>query len=189
MTDYARMPLAEARADYLAHTTAAMPVGGLISWGTFAILLATVPAALPWWLALTVGAIPVPLALAIDKARGNMAAWSGGNDNPIAQLFFRTIALVTFLVPLVLGAYQASGNLDLLILGMAILSGVVWISHGWGADDPAGFTHFILRSIACYAAYMLAPEEWRGAAIAGAVALSYVQAIVMMKKPGKARAA
>lgn len=183
MTDYATMPLAEARADYLRHTTDAIPIGGLIAWSVFAGLLATVPQALPWWAVLSVGALPVPIALLIDKMRGNMAAWSGGNDNPIASLFFRTIALVGMLVPLIVGAYQQSGNLDLLILGMAILSGVVWIVHGWGADDPAGLIHFILRAVACYAAYMFAPEEWRGAAIAAVVALTYIQAILMMKKP------
>lgn len=186
MTDYSTMALADVRRDYLQHTTSAMPVGGLISWATFALLLLLVPDRLPWWAALTVGAIPVPLALIIDKARGNMQAWSGGNDNPISQLFFRSIALVAVLVPLVIAAYQQSGDLNLLILAMAILAGSVWVPHGWGADDPAGFRHFMLRAVLCYAAYMFAGEEIRGAAIAGVTALTYVYAIIAMKKPAKA---
>ncbi|WP_260484266.1 DUF7010 family protein [Sphingomicrobium flavum] len=186
MTDYAKMPLAEARRDYLEHSTAAMPVGGLISWGVFALLLLTMADRLPWWAALTVGAIPVPIALMIDKARGNMKAWSGGNDNPIAKLFFRSIALVGFMVPLVIAAYQQSGDLHLLILGMAILSGSVWVPHGWGADDPAGLRHFVLRALLCYAVYMMMDPPLRGAAIAGMTALTYVYAIIAMKKPASA---
>ena len=186
MTDYSTITLADARRDYLEHTTPSMPVGGLISWGIFSVLLLTMPDRLPWWAALTVGAIPVPIALMIDKARGNMKAWSGGNDNPIAQLFFRSIALVGFIVPLVIAAYQQSGNLDLIILGMAILSGSVWVPHGWGADDPAGFRHFVLRAVLCYAAYMFVDPPLRGATIAGVTALTYVYAIIAMKKPAAA---
>jgi hypothetical protein len=47
--------------------------------------------------------------------------------------------------------------------------------------------HFILRAVLCYAAYLFAPEPLKGAAIAGAAALTYVYAIWAMKKPGDAR--
>ena len=185
MTDYTTISLADARRDYLQHTTPMMPVGGMISWGVYAILLATMPNALPWWAALVVGAVPVPLAILFDKVRGTMAAWTGGNDNPIAALFFRSIMLVTFIVPIAMITFTLTENLDLLILTMAILSGSVWVAHGWATDDPAGFTHFVVRGVACYAAYFLVPEAMRGAAIAGIVSVTYVYAVVAMKKPDR----
>ncbi|GBQ93590.1 hypothetical protein [Asaia krungthepensis] len=52
-----------------------------------------------------------------------------------------------------------------------------------GADDPAGLVHFILRAVLCYTAYLLAPFGLRGATIAGAVTISYLYAIVKIKRP------
>ena len=90
-------------------------------------------------------------------------------------------------VSLITKNHLITRDLDLLILGLAILAGMVWVPHGWGADDPAGFIHFMLRALLCYAAYLLAPEPVRGAVIAGAAALTYVYAIIAMKKPALAR--
>ncbi len=99
----------------------------------------------------------------------------------------RFITVVGLLIPLVIIAAQATGELDILILGLAILAGLMWVPHGWGADDPAGFIHFVMRAVLCYAAYLIAPEAVRGAAIAGAAALTYVYAIAAMRKPASVR--
>jgi len=187
MTDYANMALAKARQDYLANTTTAMPIGGLIAWSALALGLFLIPDRLPYWAPFVAAAIPVPIALLIDKLRGTIHTWKQGNDNPITQLFMRSIWVVTLLTPLLIIAVQQSGDADLLVLGMGILAGVVWVPHGWGADDPAGLHHFVLRAALCYAAYLFAPEPVRGALIAAAVAVSYVYAIWAMKKPCSAR--
>ncbi len=99
----------------------------------------------------------------------------------------RFVTVVALLISFVIIAAQAAGNLDLLILGLAILAGMVWVPHGWGADDPAGFTHFVMRAILCYAAYLFVPHELRAAAIAGAAALTYVYAVAAMRKPSSVR--
>lgn len=67
----------------------------------------------------------------------------------------RFITVVGLLIPLVIIAARATGEIDLLMLGLAILAGVVWVPHGWGADDPAGFIHFVMRAVLCYAAYLI----------------------------------
>jgi hypothetical protein len=95
------------------------------------------------------------------------------------------IFVVALLIPFVIIAVNETGSFDLLVLGLAILAGMVWVPHGWGADDPAGLRHFILRAVLCYAAYLLVPEPLRGAAIAGAAALTYVYAIAAMRKPSE----
>lgn len=99
----------------------------------------------------------------------------------------RFVTVVALLIPFVILAAQAGHSLDLLILGLAILAGMVWVPHGWGADDPAGFIHFVMRAILCYAAYLFAPQEIRAAAIAGAAALTYVYAIAAMRQPSSVR--
>ncbi|QQV75940.1 hypothetical protein H5J25_10045 [Sphingomonas aliaeris] len=183
MRNYSTMPFADVRRDYLATSTTAMPAGGLIAWSILAVAAYAFGDALPYFAPFIAAAIPVPIAIAIDKFRGKLGLWREGNDNPIARLFMRFITVVGLLVPLVIIAARATGELDLLILGLAILSGVVWVPPGWGADDPAGFTHFVLRSVLCYAAYLIVPDDLRGAAIAGAAAVSYVYAIRAMRKP------
>jgi hypothetical protein len=187
MTDYSTISLAEARREYLATSTTAMPIGGLIAWAALAVAALVFEDRLPSYAPFVAAAAPVPIALLIDKARGELGFWKEGADNPITALFMRFITVVALIIPLVIIAAKAAGDLDLLILGLAILAGMIWVPHGWGADDPAGFRHFVLRAMLCYASYLLAPEPARGAAVAGAAALTYVYAIAAMKKPSSAR--
>ncbi|RJY09273.1 DUF7010 family protein [Aurantiacibacter aquimixticola] len=187
MTDYDRMPLAEARRDYLANSTAAMPIGGLIAWGALAIAYALVPDGLPSFLPYVAAAIPVPIALAIDALRGELHYWRQGQDNPVSQLFMRFITVVAMLIPLVIIAATALQDVAFLVLGLAIFAGLVWVPHGWGADDTAGFVHFVIRAAGCYAAYLLTPQPYTAAAVAGVAALTYVYAIIAMKKPASVR--
>ena len=185
--DYTTISLADARREYLATSTTAMPIGGFIAWGALAIAAYLLGDRLPSFAPFIAAAIPVPIALIIDKVRGELGVWSEGRHNPVTQLFMRFITVVALIIPFVIIAARAANDLDLLILGLAILAGMVWVPHGWGADDPAGFIHFVLRAILCYAAYLFAPEATRGAVIAGVAALTYVYAIVAMKKPSAVR--
>lgn len=141
---------------------------------------------LPSFAPFIAAAIPFPLALIIDKMRGAPGLQSDSRHNPVTQLFMRFIMVVGLLIPFVIIAARAADDLDILILGLAILAGMVWVPHGWGADDPAGFIHFVMRAVLCYGAYLFVPEGVRGAAIAGAAALTYVYAIVAMRKPSSA---
>ena len=187
MKDYSSISLAEARRDYLATSTTAMPIAGLIAWAALAVAAYLLGHRLPYFAPFVAAAIPFPLALIIDKLRGEPGIQAESRRNPVTQLFMRFITVVALLIPFVIIAASAAHDLDMLILGLAILAGMVWVPHGWGADDPAGFIHFIMRALLCYAAYVFAPEPLRGAAIAGVAALTYVYAIIAMKKPASAR--
>lgn len=187
MPDYSQISLAEARRDYLATSTTAMPMGGLIAWAALAVAAYLLGDRMPSFFPFVAAILPVPLALAIDKARGQAGIWREGQENPISHLFMRFITVVALLIPFAIIAANAAGDLDLLILGLAIFAGLMWVPHGWGADDPAGLIHFVLRAGLCYAAFLLAPEAVRGAAVAGAAALTYVYALAAMRKPSSVR--
>lgn len=187
MTDYSCVSLADARRDYLATSTTAMPIAGLIAWAALAVAAYTFGPRLPFFAPFIAAAIPFPLALVIDKIRGEPGIRPESRRNPVTQLFMRFISVVALLIPFVIIAARAAGDTDLLILGLAILAGMVWVPHGWGADDPAGFVHFVLRAVLCYAAYLFLPESLRAAAIAAAAAATYVYAIIAMKKPSSVR--
>ena len=187
MKDYSDISLAEARREYLATSTQAMPAGGLIAWGGLALAALLLRERLPAFAPFVAAAAPVPIALVIDRLRGEAGIRRENWHNPVTQLFMRFITVVAPLIPFVIIAARATGEVDLLILGLAILAGLVWVPHGWGADDPAGFVHFVLRAMLCYAAYLFVPEPMRGAAIAAAAALTYVYALVAMRKPASVR--
>ncbi|WBH16795.1 DUF7010 family protein [Sphingomonas radiodurans] len=187
MKDFSTISLADARREYLATSTTAMPIGGFIAWSALAISAFVLGDRLPAFVVFIAAAIPFPLSLIIDKLRGQPGLQAESRHNPVTQLFMRFITVVALLIPFVIIATQAAGDLDILILGLAILAGMVWVPHGWGADDPAGFIHFAMRAVLCYCAYIFIPEAHRGAAIAGAAALTYVYAIAAMKKPSSVR--
>jgi len=75
------------------------------------------------------------------------------------------------------------GQPEIIVLGGAILMGLVWIPYGWAADDPVGLRHTIFRSLGCYAAYLFAPAPWRILAICGVVLLAYAYSFLFMRKP------
>ena len=52
---------------------------------------------------------------------------------------------------MVIGAGKA-GDPILVVLGMAILAGVIWISYGWAAGDPVGLRHAVVRGPGAIAA-------------------------------------
>lgn len=186
--DYSTASLVAIRREFLATSTTAMPIGGLISWTGLAVAAYVMGDAMPAYVAFVAAALPFPLAVIIDALRKGPGLFgSEGRNNPIAALFMRFITVIALLIPFVVIAAQAARELDLLILGLAVFAGMIWVPYGWGADDPAGFNHFVLRAGLCYAAYLFAPEPVRGAAVAGAAALTYVYAIAAMRKPSSVR--
>ncbi|NVN23286.1 hypothetical protein HW511_02685 [Asaia siamensis] len=186
MSNESERPLSALRREYLQGCTTAMPVAGLISWATLAVASFLMGARLPLIAVFFVPSIPVPLALLIDRMRGNTGLKPDNRHNPILQLFMRFITVTGLLIPFVILAARAAHNPALLVLGLAILSGMVWVPHGWGADDRAGFIHFILRTVLCYLAYLFTPSGLQVCAIAAATAASYLYAIAAMKKPEEA---
>lgn len=187
MTDYSQIKLVDARKEYLATSTTSMPIAGFISWAVLALGYLLLPDTMPAFAPFIAAAIPFPLALVIDKLRGEPGIRPEARENPVTQLFMRFIFVVALLIPLVVIAAQAMQDVSFLVLGLAILAGLVWVPHGWAADDPAGMIHFILRAVVCYGAYLFLPEPYRAAGIAGVAAATYIYAIIAMKKPSSAR--
>lgn len=178
-------PLRELRADFLATSTQSMPLAGMIVWAALGVAALQLPPRLVGTLALYIMAAILPLAYLLDRLRGRNL-FAGGAQNPLTSLFLTSIAGIAVTVPVILMGAQGAQNPDLIVLGMAILAGVIWIPYGWAAGDPVGLRHAIARAIACYAAYALAPVPYRGGAICAAVVLAYVYSLVFMKRPGAA---
>lgn len=174
--------LLELHADFRAGSTTSMPVAGMTCWGALAIAALFLSPKTIGMLALYIMGGILPLAFLIDKMRGrNLFA---SNGNPLDKLFLTSIVGIGVTVPLVLLAAAAAENPDIIVLGMAILAGVIWIPYGWAADDKAGLIHAVIRSIGCYAAYALAPDPYRAVAICAVVVVSYLYTLAFMKRVG-----
>lgn len=170
------------RENFLATSTISMPLAGLIVWSAIGIAALFVRPALVGWMAVYAMALILPLAFLIEKARGRNPFQK--DDNPVSKLFFNSIVGIGLMFPLVIGAANAAGDPNIMVLGVAILAGIIWIPYGWGADDPVGLRHAIARAIGCYLAYWSAPDPYKASAICAVVAASYLYSLVAMRKPG-----
>lgn len=174
--------LRELRADFLRTSTPSMPVAGLLAWSALGLVALFVSARISGTLALYIMALILPLAFVLERLRGR-ALFSGGASNPLVQLFLSSIAGIGVTVPLVIVGARAAHEPALVVLGMAILTGVIWIPYGWAAGDPVGMRHALARALGCYVAFAFAPVPYRITAICGVVALAYVYSVVRMKRP------
>lgn len=100
----------------------------------------------------------------------------------MAQLFFQSMGMVVMLWPLVIIAAVLAHNANLVVLGGAILMGIIWIPYGWAADDPVGLQHAVGRSVLSYTSFMFAPEPYKATAISVAVLLRYTYSLIRMRK-------
>lgn len=157
-----------------------MPIAGMITWAALGILGLRLDDQMIATLALYIMGAILPLAFLIDRLRGRNL-FAGGTDNPLTKLFLVSILAIALIIPTVITGAQA-GNSLLLVLGMAILAGVIWIPYGWAADDPVGLRHAIARSIGCYAAYALAPADIKATAICLVVVIAYVYSLIFMRR-------
>ena len=174
--------LADLRSDFLATSSQAMPLAGLVAWSLLGLAALRLPAPVIGTGALYIMGFILPLAFLIDRLRGRNL-FAGGTANPLTRLFLASIGGIAVTVPLVLAAASAAGDPILVVLGMAILAGVIWIPYGWAAADPVGLRHAVARAIGAYAAFAFAPLELRATAICAVVALAYVYSLVFMRRP------
>ena len=173
--------LADLRDWFLRTSTVSMPLAGMIVWAALGVAALLLPITVVGWLSVYVMAAILPLAFLLDRLRGR--ALFQGKENPVTGLFLQSIVGIGLMFPLVIAASQAAGNPTILVLGVAILAGIIWIQYGWAADDPAGLRHAIVRSIGCYAAFALVPAPFKAAAICAVVVACYIYSLIVMRRP------
>ena len=186
MPDYSSQTLTQLNESYLSDSSDGMPIAGFLCWAVLAAAASVLGDALPYWAILIAPAVPLPLSALIDKLRGRPTVFEGDAGHPFGKSFMQFVAVIGVLVFFVIMTAQTANSMAILALGVGLLSGLIWVPHGWFAGDPAGLVQFLLRSALCFAAYLFAPENLVVVAIAAAVAVSYIHAILFMKKPGQA---
>ena len=173
--------LKDLRANFLATSSQSAPIAGMIYWGIIGVAALRLS---PLQLMYTVGfgsGMIFPLAILIDRLRGRKFQ-TNDPQNPVPQLFMQSLAMVGLLWPFVILASIQAHDANLLVLGAAILMGIIWIFYGWATDDPTGLRHAVARCILSYAAYLFAPSPYKASAISVVVLLCYLYSLLSMRK-------
>ncbi len=158
-----------------------MPIAGMIFWAIVAVAALYVrPIQLGYLVGFGSGTI-FPLAILIDRVSGRKVKL-GGTDNPVTQMFVQSLGLVALMWPMVIIGAPLAHDPILIVLGGAILMGIIWIPYGWAADDPVGMQHAIGRCVLVYAAFLFAPAHYKATAISVAVLLSYAYTLLRMRR-------
>lgn len=176
-------PLDALHDDFLATSTASMPLAGMLYWGAVAIASLSVSRTMVSYVVLFGSGTIFPLALLIDRVTGQNRIVRRAVPNPLLTMFLRSLVVVALLWPLAILGSMAAQNPDLIVLAGAVLMAIVWIPYGFAANDPVGMQHAVGRCIACYGAYLFAPTPYRTTAIAVAVLLSYLYSLLRMRRP------
>ena len=158
-----------------------MPIAGIIYWSIVAVAALYVPSSQLGYIVGFGSGLIFPFGVLIDLLRGRpMKKVNPGNA--VAQLFFQSLGLVALLWPLVIIAAVLAHSATLVVLGGAILMGLIWIPYGWAADDPVGLQHAIARATLSYGCFLFAPEPYKATAISVAVLLCYTYSLIRMRK-------
>lgn len=173
--------LGDLRQDFLDNSTQSLPIAGMIFWTVAAVASQVlVPVQLAYFVGFGSGMV-FPLGVLIDRLRGRDMMKK--SDNPVLSMFMRGIVMAVLLWPLVIIA--GLGNPPIIVLGAAILMGIVWIPYGWAADDPVGLRHGLGRALLSYAAYLFVAEPWKTTAICLVVLISYTYSMLFMRRPAR----
>jgi hypothetical protein len=179
--------LSDLRAEFLATSTQSMPIAGIVFWAIVGIAALHLPQNTLAYVVLFGSGMIFPFGALLDRLIYKRMKLSS-TGNPVVQLFMQCLALVVLLWPFVILAARAAHSVDLVVLGGAILMGIIWIPYGWAADDPVGLHHAIGRSILSYTAYIFAPAHYKATAISVAVILAYLYSLIRMRRPSPAAA-
>jgi len=173
--------LDDLRGEFLATSTQSMPIAGMVYWAFVAVAaLYVTPTQLEYIVGFGSGMV-FPLGLLIDRLRGRKTKRISPG-NPVGQLFFQSMGLVLSFWPFVFIATILTHYASLVVLGGAIIMGLIWIPYGWAADDPVGLQHSIARSVLCYICFLFVPEPYKSTAISVSVLLCYTYSLFRMRK-------
>ena len=136
----------------------AMPLSGAIIWALIGILsFVLTPYQQVMATFIGTGSI-IYLAMAISRLTGeNISFQKNAERNWFDTIFLAAVGM-SFLVfaisiPLFMENYQA------LPFALAVQTGLMWLVFGVVAKAPVAYVHTIVRTVACVAAYLMAPEQ------------------------------
>lgn len=161
-----------------------MPIAGMICWAAIGIASLFVTERITAMATLYIMIGILPLAFALERLKGRNL-FSGG-DQPLTKLFLQSIAAIAIVIPVIVIAANAAQAPIIVVLGMALFTGAIWIPFGWAADDPVGMRRALLQAAGSYGAYALVPAPYTASAICAVVVACYVYVLVAAKPMGKA---
>jgi hypothetical protein len=176
--------LRDLRAKFPATSTQSMPFASMLFWAIVAVAaLRLNPNQLSLLVLFGSGTI-FPLGVLIDRV--DPAQVHGCECREPSHADVHAIAWLgsPHLAPGILAARHAH-DANLIVLGGAILMGIIWIPYGWAADDPVGLKHAIGPGLLSYVAFIYVPSPYKAAGISCVVLLAYLYSLLRMKRHPK----
>lgn len=178
----ANQPLAALQANFLSNSSTSMPIAGTIYWLIVGAASLALPIETVALIVLIGSGMILPAGLLIDRLRGLQKHRPDATGNPLTPMFIKGTVVVALLWPLVIFAWFAAEEPNLVVLGGAVLMALVWIPYGTLADDPVGMHHAVARPILCYLAFALVPDPYKATVISAVVVASYLYTFIFMKR-------
>lgn len=173
--------LDELRSEFVATSTRSMPIAGMIFWfviGMLGLYLKPVPLS---YVVLFGSGMIFSFGILIDRFTGRRMKLAN-RDNPVTMLFMQSLVLVILMWPMVIISAAIAHNSNLIVLGGAILMGVIWIPYGWASDDPVGIQHAVGRCRLSYIAFLYISSPYKATGISVVVCLSYLYSLMRMRE-------
>ena len=80
-----------------------------------------------------------PLGVLIDRLTQRRFTVASA-ANPVTQMFMQSLGLVALTWPLVILAARHAHDANLIVLGGAILMGIIWIPYGWAGTTRSAYS-------------------------------------------------
>lgn len=183
MSDFSQSTLTELQEQFRTGSSNSMPIAGMICWAALGFAGLFVDERTMGMGALYILAGVLPLAILLERLKGRNL-FTGG-DEPLTKLFLQSIAAIAIVIPVVVIAANAAQAPLVIVLGMALFTGAIWIPYGWAADDPVGMRRALLQAAGSYAAYAFVPAPFTASAICAVVVACYLYVLMAAKPMGQ----
>ena len=173
--------LDDLRAEFVATSTRSLPVAGMIFWLIIGCLGLYVTTGILSYVVLFGSGMIFPLGILIDRCTGRRMRLAN-RANPVTVLFLQSLTLVILMWPMVIISAAIAHNADLIVLGAAILMGLIWFPYGWASNDPVGIQHAVGRCAFSYIAFIYCPPPYKATAISLVDCMAYLYSFLRMRK-------
>ncbi len=171
------------RAEFRAGRGLAMPLAGTLAWMAVGVSGLFLPEATMLWVLVIATGMIAYLGMALSKLTGEDFLDKSKPKNVFDTLFFVAMgqALLAYAIAIPFGITDPSA----MPLGIAVLSGAMWMVYSWIVDHWVGYAHAIARTLAVLVLHYAFPDQ-RYVVIPAAVVALYLVVIAVQERRWRA---
>ncbi|MGL6289690.1 MAG: DUF7010 family protein [Silanimonas sp.] len=171
------------RAEFAAKRGLAMPLAGTLAWAGVGIAGLFLPEATMLWVLVIATGMIAYLGMGLSKLTGEDFMDRSQPKNVFDTLFFVAMgqALLAYAIAIPFGIADPSA----MPLGIAVLSGAMWMVYGWIVGHWIGYAHAMARTLAVLVLHYAFPDH-RYVLIPAVVVALYLVVIAVQERRWRA---